>query len=86
MSDGNERATYSAASVAIWSSVVLSVVYIFAFVYAAQNLGGDASMVYWFLAVISAIGAFATTVAKIIVDVAWMMLRKKELLDKAKRK
>lgn len=86
MSKETEKMAFGAGSIAIWSSVAITLVYTFAFVYAAQNLGGDASIVYWFLAVLSAIGVLATSISKIIVDVAWQMIRKKELLDKAKQK
>lgn len=86
MSRDAEKIAYGASSLAIWANVVISLVYTFAFVYAAQNLGGDASGFYWFLAVIAGISTFMTALTKVIVDVAWMLLRKKENLDKAKQK
>lgn len=85
MNKDSEKIAYGASSLAIWANVVISIIYVFAFVYAAQNLP-DVSIFYWFLAVVAGISTFMTALTKVIVDVAWMMLRKKELLDKAKQK
>lgn len=87
MSDSNtQKMAFASGSLAIWANVALMLVYMFAFIYAAQNLGGDVSIIYWFLAVLAGIGVLATVASKVIVDVAWQMIRKKEELDKAKDK
>lgn len=77
---------FGASSLAIWCNVAITLVYTFAFIYAAQNLGSDVSIFYWFLVVLSGLSALATLAAKVIVDVAWQLFRKKEALDKAKQR
>lgn len=75
-----------ATSLAIYANIVISIAYMFAFIYAAMNLGGDASFIFWFLAVVAGVSVLATTAAKIVVDVSWGLIRKADALDKAKDK
>lgn len=83
MSDSQDKMlSYGANSMAIWASIVIQIIYVTAFAYAAANLGGDAAYVFWTLAVISGVGALATTIAKVIVDVAFGALRKVDSLAK----
>lgn len=86
MSNESKAVAFGASSLAIWANVAIMLVYMFAFIYAAQNLSGDVSLFYWFLVVLSGISVFVTALTRIIVDIAWQMIRKKEALDRARQR